>query len=242
MSFLKTTAIQHLNASGPAISFDIGGNVAIGTAAASGYRLHVEGKTKIGVNVPQGNPSSSDIASTAHTIMGGQGGNYLSIGQYANCAQWIQSSYANPSTAKYNMILQPLGGYVLTPNLPCFYVHNPTSRTGVGAITWNTIQTNNGNNFDGVTKFTAPTNGRYAFFIRLQVGFGGGYSWVSTRINGSQYGAISHTNMNGTTQWQDMINFSVFTLSAGDYVEAWTEVGPNNGFDGASMFTGYQIG
>jgi len=60
-------------------------------------------------------PSTTDIAATAHTILSGAGGNILTFGQYPagqGFAQWIQSSFGNPTTAVYNLVLQPLGGNV----------------------------------------------------------------------------------------------------------------------------------
>jgi hypothetical protein len=77
--------------------------------------LTSSGLTKIGQSVTQAAPSATDILSTAHASISGQGGNYLSFGQYdsgSGFAQWIQSSYTNPTTAAYNIVLQPVGGNV----------------------------------------------------------------------------------------------------------------------------------
>ena len=90
------------------------GLVGIGNTSPS-YKLDVTGQTRIGRDVSQSAPSSTDILSTAHVMLGGQGGNYLTIGQFGSAngfAQWIQSSYINPTIATYNMILNPLGGNV----------------------------------------------------------------------------------------------------------------------------------
>jgi hypothetical protein len=66
----------------------------------------------IGYWNPASAPSSTDIINTSTTTIGGAGGNYLTFGQYSNGYQWIQSSYLNPTTAIYPIILQPLGGNV----------------------------------------------------------------------------------------------------------------------------------
>ena len=90
------------------------GNVGIGTASPN-YKLDVSGIGRIGNGVSQGDPNSTDITATAHTLLSGTGGNYLAFGQYdsgSSFAQWIQSTYANPTTAKYNLVLNPLGGNV----------------------------------------------------------------------------------------------------------------------------------
>jgi hypothetical protein len=90
------------------------GNVGIGITSTT-FKLDVSGAVRIGNSVAQGNPNSTDITTNAHTILSGTGGNYLAIGQYGagnNYAQWIQSTFANPSTATYNLILNPLGGNI----------------------------------------------------------------------------------------------------------------------------------
>jgi hypothetical protein len=89
----------------------VSGNLGVGATNPS-FKLDVTGVVRLGNSVAQGNPSTSDITTNAHTILSGQGGNYLSIGQYPSYAQWIQSAFSVPSTATYNIVLQPLGGNV----------------------------------------------------------------------------------------------------------------------------------
>ena len=75
--------------------------------------LTSSGLTKIGQAVTQAAPSATDILSTAHASISGQGSNYLAFGQYdSTFTQWIQSSFINPTTASYNIALNPLGGNV----------------------------------------------------------------------------------------------------------------------------------
>lgn len=98
---------------------DSSGNVGIGTTASATFRLDVVGRSRIGHLVTQAAPSTTDILSTAHVILGGAGGNYLTVGQYPagvvgqQFGTWMQASFQNPTTATYNLFLQPLGGSVV---------------------------------------------------------------------------------------------------------------------------------
>jgi hypothetical protein len=106
-------ALQTLNGN-TAVYVDTSQNVGIGTTSPS-YKLDVSGVGRIGNGVAQGDPNSTNILATAHTILSGYGGNYLAFGQYGSgntYAQWIQSSYSNPTTASYNIAMNPLGGNV----------------------------------------------------------------------------------------------------------------------------------
>lgn len=94
--------------------FTPSGNFGIGVNNPS-FRLDVTGAVRLGVGVTQGSPSLSSLVTNTHTLLGGQGGNYLAVGQYgasSNYAQWVQSSFITPSTTTYDIVLQPLGGNV----------------------------------------------------------------------------------------------------------------------------------
>ena len=107
---ISTNALERLR-------IDSLGNVSIGTTSTS-FRLDVSGASRIGNLVTQAAPSTTDILSTAHVILGGAGANYLTVGQYPSgvvgqqFGTWMQASFQNPTTATYNLFLQPLGGNV----------------------------------------------------------------------------------------------------------------------------------
>ena len=96
------------------------GNIGIGTSNPT-YLLDVNGgfrtvtQAVLGTGVAQGAPSPTNIGTNATLLLSGAGGNYLAFGQYGSSqsyGQWIQSAYSNPTTATYNLILQPLAGSV----------------------------------------------------------------------------------------------------------------------------------
>ena len=106
------------NGANERMRIDSSGNVGIGTSSPAS-KLSVSGSFdcsgvgKIGTTVAQAAPSTTDIVSTSNSILGGQGGNAIFVGQYPTTfASWIQSSFQNPTTATYNLVLQPLGGNV----------------------------------------------------------------------------------------------------------------------------------
>ena len=193
--------------------------VGIGTAPASGFNLHVQGKTKIGVDVAQGNPNSSDISANAHTMMGGYGGNYLSIGQYANATQWIQSSYANPSTATYNMVLQPLGGFVTKPTHPMCDVQLNGQTTSAGPFNTSSVYQNNGGYWSNSThRFTCPIAGYYLVTASAYTQYSSSYGWYGIYINGNNIQTM-HFNHNGTTLHTMMGYSRIVYCAASDYIQ-----------------------
>jgi hypothetical protein len=153
------------------------GFVGVGTGAP-GSQFENVGQTRLGANVAVAAPSSTDILSTSHTAMGGNGGNYLTIGQYPGAqgfAQWIQSSFSNPTLALYNLILQPLGGNVgigtATPGVKLEVVDNKAGNsyfdyyntTNGGNLIWRQIVRNIANTGVTTVDFAKLTGG--AFFI-----------------------------------------------------------------------------
>jgi hypothetical protein len=97
------------------------------TSAANinGANITTAGIASIGSGVATGSPNATNILANAYAVLSGNGANYLTFGQYGagnSYAQWIQSAFSNPTTAVYNIILQPLGGNIgigtATPGFP----------------------------------------------------------------------------------------------------------------------------
>ena len=75
--------------------------------------LTTNGYSALGYGVTQVAPSATAINTTAAVNLGGFGSNGLFVGQYPTSNMvWMQSSFTNPTTAKYHISLQPLGGNV----------------------------------------------------------------------------------------------------------------------------------
>lgn len=111
---LGTGSQQFWTSGSERMRIDSSGKVGIGTSSPA-FKLDNAGVTRLGTGVAQSPPSATNILSSAHTILSGKGANYLTFGQYGVeqlYAQWIQSSFVNPTTATYNLVLQPLGGNV----------------------------------------------------------------------------------------------------------------------------------
>ena len=113
--------------------FANGGNLGIGTTSPS-FKLDVYNTSRLGLGGGQGSPNNTNITANATLVLGGNGANYIAFGQYGsanfNYAQWIQSSYVNPSTATYNLVLQPLGGSVAIGNtspIRPLHIYYPTT-------------------------------------------------------------------------------------------------------------------
>jgi hypothetical protein len=206
---------------------DSAGNVGIGTSSPT-YRLDNTGVSRLGSAVSAVAPSATDILSTAHTILSGAGGNSLTFGQYPvaqNFAQWIQSSFTNPTIGTYNLVLQPLGGNVgigtSSPLYPLHVVKAGTPQIGLSGDSTN----------EGQLIFAAVTAGRVGVFdavplilgtnnterMRIDssgnVGIGTSSPGDKLEIGGAGAGIIL-ASPNGTRYRITVSNLGVLTVAA----------------------------
>ena len=128
-------------------------------------------------------------------------------------------------------------GRVTMPYQPAFSVTNSTNTFSSGTIVFNTAQVNVGGHYSTSNgRFTAPVAGNYYFIFATIVGNSGGFQ-VILQKNGSGVSGVGYcdTGSNDTG-----VVAKVISLSAGDYVTAYTSTG--NIESAYSSFAGYLIG
>jgi hypothetical protein len=82
--------------------------------------LNVSGLSIVGNGIAQSPPTGSNILANATFVTGGNGTNYLTVGQYDsanNYAMWMQAGFSNSIQAPYNIVMQPIGGKVVIGNV-----------------------------------------------------------------------------------------------------------------------------
>ena len=230
MSYLKTTAIQHLNASTPAINLDANGRVGIGTSSP-GHRLHIVDSSSVNYCVTR-------FQSDSRTYDFGVGGS--STGSFSN-ALYVFDVNAGLERFKIDS-----SGRVTKPYQPMFRAANSSSNITVTAgqeIMFNSIGYNVGSHYNSSTsRFTCPVSGYYLFSLHV---FDNTNANVAERrysfaVNGSGIG--QWTKVDDTTKGGSHTSTLIQYLSAGDFVSVTT--GYSNGvfFGGHSFFMGYLLG
>ena len=82
--------------------------------------LGVSGLSIVGSGVVQNPPTGANILTNATLAAGGNGTNYLAVGQYDSSngyAMWMQAGYSNSISNPYNIVMQPIGGNVAIGNV-----------------------------------------------------------------------------------------------------------------------------
>ena len=206
--------------------------------------LTSSGLTKIGQTVAQAAPSATDILSTAHASISGQGGNYLSFGQYdsgSGFAQWIQSSFTNPTTATYNIVLQPVGGNVAIGSATAptkLYVNGHMSvANGFGIYANGTL---------GANGLVLTSNGTSLFWGSIAAAANATFATTANNalfansasfVYGKQESQLSVANsaaLQGAT-WQSPLGIGTVTANTGAFTTLTASANVN--IDSGTLFT-----
>lgn len=128
-------------------------------------------------------------------------------------------------------------GRVTMPYQPAFSVTHSSNAFLSGTIIFNTAQVNVGGHYSTSTgRFTAPVAGNYYFIFATIVGNSGGFN-LELRKNGSGVTGFGYSDSGSNDTG---VVAKVISLSAGDYVNAYTSSG--NIEAQYSSFAGYPIG
>ena len=252
MSFLKTTAIQHLNGSSPNINLDsngntyITGNVGIGTSNTS--QPGIGGKSVL-VTSTSGNPG---MITAASVDSGCSVGLYSGVSSADNPSIVYQKTLRFGSTSGLGIsgytdrVTIDSSGRVTMPYQPAFRVEytGGAAYPNGGVIVWNTVIFNDGNGYSNSTgRFTAPVTGRYLFSVSLLAGGTTSvYGLFNFQVNGVQ---VSPANGAAYQMYITSANDKTLTASpiikmnAGDWL-AVSIISPHNNFypSGYNNFSG----
>ena len=134
------------------------------------------------------------------------------------------------------------GSQILTPARPCFYVRNlnfPYQTSGFA--TGGTVDINVGSHYtSGNGRFTAPVTGIYMMMMMTQYYDGSTGTYVTCKLykNGSNLGNEAYQGNATANHAQAYLN-TLVSLSAGDYVNAFTDFGAR---DIQNYFQGFLVG
>lgn len=135
-------------------------------------------------------------------------------------------------------------GRVTMPYQPAFCVGLNSGNVSAGSYyVFNVVHTNVGNHYNTSTgRFTAPVTGTYCFLFHNILGSGTtADSDAQIRFNGGRRGEVRSGG--GTSNWQTATLARVASLTAGDYVQIYADVGVHYGADEYwCEFSGYLIG
>lgn len=245
MSFLKTTAIQHLNASTPTFNFTADGRVGMGTSSPS-TSFHIDNQnssyewpdttTVPAIYLFNRNNSSN----TAHSILtlrtgGASGGNpfvsfdlYGVLGYAAGVDNVDDKFKIVPgwnSVTSSNGIHMDISGRVNMPGQPyAVGSYGGSDLAANNVLPINANITSRGGISTGSNRFTVPIAGAYVVgYSHLAAAAGG---QVGIRKNGS---LVAGTRSQGSGAHYCLSSSTILQLAANDYIEFQTINQPIHG-------------
>ena len=215
MSFLKTTAIQHLNASAPAINLTANGDVGIGITNPtfdSGTGLEIQRADVSTVRIDSVNNSTAlELKAAVGAVAVSGRGNYPLLMETNGIERMrIDSS-----------------GRVTMPYQPVFAASGSTTQSWSGSANYQTLQLNlqyvsnnsRGSGYNTSTyRFTAPVAGMYMFFGKItQTGTATGPS-LFLFVNGN-IANIYEMTIGYSVAYMSTSGLAPWYMNAGDYAE-----------------------
>ena len=166
-------------------------------------------------------------------------------------------AYADDGSTFYNLNLQPLGGYVTTPNQPYFAVEmrnngNYQSQSAGTALPFNSVALNTvSGSYDGSNyRYTAPVSGKYLMIAggitnqadptgRLQFYVNGSNEYTGQGSAAIKYGI----NGSNTAGGGSCLTSAIIPMTANDYVDVRSSSGTTYFYEhDHSFWTGMLLG
>jgi hypothetical protein len=139
-------------------------------------------------------------------------------------------------------------GYITTPNQPAFLATSSgaiTPGSGVTKVSFASVGPNISSSFSTATsRFTAPIAGTYSFTAIITYGTEGSASYIGAIFYRNGGNILSTYDGKATGQYSQVKNSLVVTLSAGDYIELYTDTNSGSVIyeGGRTYLMGYLLG
>jgi hypothetical protein len=237
---------------------DASGNVGIGTSSPSTYGKFVTyssgGYAYIDTNGHIWSYQLLDVATAGGRLTGGSSQGVLgeiAIEQTTTGAKGgyirLNTCASGSNTATERMRITA-AGYVTQPFQPAFLATSTgaiTPGSGLAKISFASVGPNISSSFSTATsRFTAPIAGTYSFTAIITYGTEGSASYVGAIFYKNGGNILSTYNGKASGQYSQVKNNLVATLSAGDYIELYTDTNSGSVIyeGGRTYLMGYLLG